>query len=63
MFVFEVVGDDDGAEAGDAGHEVGGDETGAAADGGLDVVEPRGDVFAIEPEGEGFEGGFVLVGD
>ena len=48
---------------GDGGEVVGDDEAGAGGAGGFEGVDTLFDVGAGEPEGEGFEGGGVLVGD
>jgi hypothetical protein len=48
---------------GDGGEVVGDDEAGAGGAGGFEGVKTVRDVRAREPEGEGLEGGFVLVGD
>ncbi|MBX3359662.1 MAG: hypothetical protein KF745_14680 [Phycisphaeraceae bacterium] len=55
----------DGAAQGDGGRgeEVGGDDAGAAGDGGLDVVQALRDLGLGEPEDEGFDRGVVEVGD
>jgi hypothetical protein len=47
----------------DAGKVVGGDESCAASDGVLDVVEALADVVASEPAGEAFGGGAEHVRD
>jgi hypothetical protein len=59
-----VVGGEGGAEGFDGEREVvEGEEASAPGDGGLEVVEARGDVGKGHPEGEGFEGGVVDVGN
>ncbi len=48
---------------GDGGEVVGDDEAGAGGAGGFESVDTLFDVGTGEPEGEGLEGGGVLVGD
>ncbi|MBI1190014.1 MAG: hypothetical protein GC200_04950 [Tepidisphaera sp.] len=63
QFVGEVIDEDGVQGAGGGGEEVGGDEAGAADDGGFEGRQARGDVGAEEPQREGLDGGVVHLGD
>jgi hypothetical protein len=63
-FVVELgFGEEVEEFVGDGREVVGDDEAGAGGAGGFEGEEALFDVGAGEPEGERFEGGFVLVGD
>lgn len=63
-FVIELGFDQEVEEVvGDGGEVVGDDEAGAGGAGGFEGEEAFFDVGTGEPEGEGLEGGVVLVGD
>jgi hypothetical protein len=63
-FVVELgFGEEVEEFVGDGREVVGDDEAGAGGAGGFEGEDSLFDVGAGEPEGEGLEGGFVLVGD